>query len=112
MQLCFLDVIDQRPHHLAHQRVVEVIALVFERPLEFLQGVVMQIVGNADHSRLLTPFHFQLVDPGEKVGGLAHLSGRKLGEQDVPLLADRPLRRGDRSFHISPPGAELTGWPA
>jgi hypothetical protein len=59
VQLRFLDVVDQRPHHLAHQRVVEVITLVFERAFEFLQTVVVQIVGHAECARLLAPFEFR-----------------------------------------------------
>jgi len=55
VQLCLLDVVDQCPHHLAHQRIVEVITLVFERALEFLQAVMAEVVGNADRPWLLTP---------------------------------------------------------
>ncbi|KFB72694.1 MAG: hypothetical protein AW09_002117 [Candidatus Accumulibacter phosphatis] len=102
VQLRFLDIVDQCPHHLAHQRVVEVVALVFERAFEFLQAVAAEIVGDAESTRLRTPFKLQILKPAEEIAGFRYLARRELGKQDVPLFADRNrlVRCHLGSFHF------------
>jgi hypothetical protein len=58
VQLGVLDVVDQCPGQLGHQRVVEVVALVDQVFVQFAQRVLREVVADAD--RALFEFRLDL----------------------------------------------------
>jgi predicted RecB family endonuclease len=88
VQLGFLDVVNEGARQLAEQGVVEVVALVDQVLVEFLQGVLGKVVGDADRALLVLRFDVDRFDVPQVVRRLGHLPGRELGKLDFPFLSE------------------------
>ena len=103
--LRFFNVVNQCAHQFAHQRAIEVKAFVDQRFVNFLQGMLMQVVGDIDGQPFNARLDLKLFNLGEEGCRFRHLPDRKFGKDDAPLLAHgrRLVKCCGRSFHVSCP---------